>query len=362
MTPRNVPALLAAAAWLSGWTVAASASPFVINNTPGSSQQTLVEAASTNPGANGAPTSFFSSGNSSDSPFWGPNIGGPNTGGTLYQTIGLTASYTPGNGTTTFGTVTLAYNTSFANTNPNGVDPLAGTDKSVYAADIFLKSDASSSALTSAFNWGISLGKTQATDGGLAVGLYESASGNSISNNTSEQVWSNSLNGYVFGGGFAASSAFTSGTCKGNEVVPGQQTGGEGTCGTGTAPNDYSEASPTVLTGGTLDKNVAVGENWSTTDAGTACANDPATLKDNVQGCMTVTLAATNTQGMSDLSGLFSNFDIFWGTGDCSNAPIWGNIADLIPAPEPSSLALLASAALGLGIMRRRKRKTAATG
>lgn len=68
--------------------------------------------------------------------------------------------------------------------------------------------------------------------------------------------------------------------------------------------------------------------------------------------------------GLTTLENLFANnaFDIFWGTGDCSNAPIWGNVASLTHVPEPSSLALFATAAFGFRIMRRRKRKAPAVG
>jgi hypothetical protein len=327
--------LVLSAAFLLGGTCLAAANPITIDNTPGSQQQTLVEAAAL---GSGTPDSFFGG-----STYWGANIGGPSTGGSLYQTTGLTASYS----STGNGAVTLVFNTLFTGSAPLGQDSI-GSGRTVYAADIFLKSNASNGNLTSAFDWGISLGYTGLTgaDGGVcaaavtgcAAALY--GGGGGITSKTSEQVWGagsgTTING-TFGGGFAPVSAFTgiSPPCNYHEVVPGQ---GASTC-------SDSEASPTVLTGGAKDTNVNVNEAWN-----------------NAAKTLTVTLAGANATGAHDLQTIFSDFDIFWGTGDCSNAPIWGNIAGLTSVPEPSSLALLATAAIGLGFARRRKRKAEAAG
>ncbi len=52
---------------------------------------------------------------------------------------------------------------------------------------------------------------------------------------------------------------------------------------------------------------------------------------------------------------LFNNFDIFWGTADCSNDAIWGQVVSDTGAPAPGALALLGLGLLGIAGMNRRR-------
>jgi hypothetical protein len=77
---------------------------------------------------------------------------------------------------------------------------------------------------------------------------------------------------------------------------------------------------------------------------------------------MDVKLTANNAAGLAALNTVFGDgFDVFWGTGDCSNAPIWGDVTDFTnQVPEPGSLAALASALLLWTIMQQRRQRAVA--
>ena len=230
--------------------------------------------------------------------FWGGNIGSP-----TYSTPQATISFVG-------DTVDIKFTTGFSGTDTTYDTPQYG-NVTVHAADIFLKSGGGSAIPgPGGFDYAISLGLDTA-DGGMAAGLYTTAS-----EETSQDIWGGRTQFY-YGGAYA-----TAGTCPVN-----------------VAGCANSQEAPTVLTSGTQVAGVNV------TTSSTA-------------GTFDVKLAGTGS-GIGQLEGLFSDFDIFWGTGDCSNAPIWGNVAGLTNVPEPSSLALLASAVFGFAFLRRRKRKAA---
>ena len=110
----------------------------------------------------------------------------------------------------------------------------------------------------------------------------------------------------------------------------------------------------------TDDSNTVAGiTSVNVTDCAYGTAPGDCTAPSNADGAaggITVTLNGS----LSSLEGIFDNFDIFWGTGDCSNAPIWG-ITTNVAVPEPSTLAILASALIGLALWTRRRRRHLAT-
>jgi len=328
---RKLAFLLATTAGILGWAAGASAltctaSSTVICNTA-SSPTTYVQGAVDGSGAQAA---YFTTGTG----YWGSNIGST----TPYSTTELSASYSSSGG---LGTVTLTFDTNLAGDLTSG--HVTGSSPNVQAADIFIQSNAvASNVLASSFNYGISLGDTATGDGGLSAGLYSVncsiSGGNGTGCATSNQIWG-------------------SGTTKGNSAGSTARYGGEfSTSGVGTSKNSWQcsllgsncEGEPTVLNSGTKLSGSNITENAVFTGGST--------------DTLTVTLTADNVTGQNLLSAIFGNgFDIFWGTGDNGNAPIYGEIAGLSipdpPVPEPSSLALLATFAIGFEVVRRRKRK-----
>jgi hypothetical protein len=300
----NASVLLAAASLL-GWAGVAAAGPVVtIDNT--------TEVESDN-GTNGPTTGFFGGGD-----YWGSNIGSP-----VYNTPSATISFV-GN------TVDIEFQTGFDFANGQDTTYKSQYGVTVYGADIFLKSGGGATlpgtAGSSFFNYGISLGFDAADGGNVTAGLYSIAAGATagVQYQTSTGIWG-TRNSFDYGGAYATAGA----------------------CTATVAACAASSPSPTVLLAGNNGNVLQSGINVTTSTG---------------VGTLTVALTGTTTAGLDELESIFSNFDIFWGTGDCSNAPIWGNVAGLTRVPEPSSLALLATAAIGFRIMRRRKRKAPAVG
>ena len=166
----------------------------------------------------------------------------------------------------------------------------------VYDADIFIN-PGNATAPPGSYGYAIALGD-QIPNGGVTAGFYSVES-----DKTSQQIWG-SRTSFVYGGEYAPQ-------------------------------NDHNDAqlSPTVLTSGTFLPG------WTTTVAPWQ------------NGILDVSLTAPDA---TQFSAIFDDFDLFWGTGDCSNAPIFAAVG--APVPEPASIAVFGAALAGLGLMRRRNR------
>jgi hypothetical protein len=180
---------------------------------------------------------------------------------------------------------------------PSGVTVGSAT---AYAADIFFATGAQASAnpiAPTAYNFAIALGD-QSANGGLSAGFY---SVNSVK--TSQDVWS-SRAGFTYGGQYVLAS--------------------------NTAD---AQLAPTVLTSGSLLSGWTVTQSWS-------------------GGVLDVTLTALDAATFALLLG---NDDLFWGTADCDNGPIFEqiNVASN-NVPEPGTLALFGTGLLGFAFLRRR--------
>jgi hypothetical protein len=247
----------------------------------------------------------------------------PSNGGIGGEPVFFTPSVTVGmtsNSKTGDSTVTISFSTGLYSGSTN----VGGTN--VYAADIFIGS--ASSTPNNNYTYAIALGFDSA-DGGYSLaagtgGLYKLPTTNtSNSYDTSSDIWG-SRTKYTYGGAYAKI----------------------GSCAANANPTTCSAAnvSPTVLK----------------SNGGSSAVNDTSVTvsgSDTSSGAADGTLTITITGLTSTIDSIFDDFDLFWGTGDCSNAPIWEDVNLSTAVPEPSTLALLASAlALAAALVRRRRR------
>jgi hypothetical protein len=212
-------------------------------------------------------------------------------GGSYWDTtapigIGAPAFHTPSmsvgpvnNGNNT-STATISFSTGFY----IGSTTVGGT--TVPDADSFIQAGGGSTPSDS-YNYAISLGFDSADGGSSTAGLYAlPASNTGNADKTSQQIWSG-RSGYVYGGMYAPLGA----------------------CSTTSNPTSCAEAnvSATVLlgNGGSTNEGAAVNVTGSDTPSGSA------------SGTPSVPITAST----SLIDSIVSDFDLFWGTADCSNAP-----------------------------------------
>jgi hypothetical protein len=152
------------------------------------------------------------------------------------------------------------------------------------------------------FNYAISLGSQTTPAGVYAVNTFA----------TSQDLWKNQTN-YIYGGGFQMAPS-----------APGYNA-------------NFFSTSPVRLTSGTLQSQYSVAVSQLAP----------------VNSIYTVRVVISSTSNLN----LFNNFDIFWGTADCSNDAIWGQVVTN-SVPAPGALLLLSLGLLGIGGFSR-KRKAA---
>ena len=164
-------------------------------------------------------------------------------------------------------------------------------------ADLFLRTP-STGTPAGTFNYAVVLGD-QTSNGGLATaGLYATPT-----YETSSQIW-NGRSGYTYGGEFVQSGA-SAGT-----------------------------AAPIAT--------VATGGSWLSDAAVTRSGNAASGYIEDVSFVLSPGQAAAFANG----------FDVLWGTGDCGNDAVFGTVGPAA-VPEPGTLALVASGAVGMVALRR---------
>ena len=201
-----------------------------------------------------------------------------------------------------------------------------GGGKAVHYADLFI--DTGTPYAPGGVSYGIALGFQSGADGngGFATpGLYKITDPTLTTNNgnsqvkTSQDIW-NSRGGWIFGGEYAPSD-----------------------------DHDPVSLAPTVVTGG-VDQNwtVAVSDTDPNGNAYVPGANAPVATS----GLYTLTVLLT-APDQAAMDQIFSEFDLFWGTGDCSNDAIWGYVGDTHDVPEPSGLLVFLAGLVGARRLRR---------
>jgi hypothetical protein len=191
----------------------------------------------------------------------------------------------------------------------NGYESIGG-GKAVHYADLFI--DTSTPTALGGITYGISLGFQGGAsgNGGFSTpGLYKltnTALGTTNANSqvkTSQDIW-DSRSGWIIGGEYAPAT-------------------------------DHSIAylAPTVVTGG-------INQGWGVTVSETDPLGNPYTTGPSAPVAtsglytLTVSLTAPDDEAM-DL--ILYNFDLFWGTGDCSNDAVWGIITSGNTVPQNRS-------------------------
>jgi hypothetical protein len=170
-----------------------------------------------------------------------------------------------------------------------------GNDGIANYADLFFDTR---TAGPDSFNYSIALGSQT-----RAAGLY-----NNTTFATSEDIWKTRTQ-YVYGGGFQFKT-----------TAPGYD------------PNFFSKSPVRSLTG--------------TQVSGYTVGVTQLNLGGGMYDIRVIITSATNLS-------LFDNFDIFWGTADCSNDAIWGQVTNTVPTP--GGLGLLGLGLLGLFAFSRRR-------